>query len=177
MSQLNRQASDLAKVGSWEYDLVEDDLFWSEKVHRLHETDPDSFEPTIERAIDFYKEDHKSYVTDLIYKSIKEGAYLDYEAIVVSRSKKERWIRVIASPEYIEGKCVKLIGSFQDITDRKEAESRLQNLSDNIPGVVFQYYIHPDGTDEFKYVSKGAEKFGRIAQNKLQKTLIWYGIK
>jgi PAS domain S-box-containing protein len=179
LSQLNRQASDLAKVGSWEYDLVEDDLFWSEKVHRLHETDPDSFEPTIERAIDFYKEDHKSYVTDLIYKSIKEGAYLDYEAIVVSRSKKERWIRVIASPEYIEGKCVKLIGSFQDITDRKEAESRLQNLSDNIPGVVFQYYIHPDGTDEFKYVSKGAEKIWSYSPEQVTKDLdlVWDQIK
>jgi hypothetical protein len=40
--------------------------------------------------------------------------------------------------------------SFQD-NERKEAEVRLQSLADN-PGVVFQYLIYTDGTDNLKYV-------------------------
>ena len=126
LRQRNKQASDLAKVGSWEYDLIEDKLFWSHEVHRLHETDPNTFVPTKAGAIDFYKEEHKSYVANEIHKSITEGVYLDYEAAIISESKKERWVRVIASPEYIEGKCVKFLGCFQDITDQKEVEMALR---------------------------------------------------
>lgn len=158
LRELNRQTRELAKVGGWEYDLIENKLFWSNEVHRLHETDPNTFIPDVDKAIDFYKEECKAFVTDRIKKSITEGVYLDYEAIIITKGNKERNIRVIGNPEYIDGKCVKFFGSFQDITDRKEAEARLQNLSDNIPGVVYQYIIHPDGREEIRNVSKGAEK-------------------
>ncbi|WMN12264.1 PAS domain S-box protein [Marivirga salinae] len=179
LKQLNKQASNLAKVGSWEYDLIKDDLFWSDEVHRLHETDPSTFVPSVERAIDFYKEEHKSFVSDVIFKAIKEGGYLDYEAAIISKSKKEKWIRVIASPEYVEGKCVKFIGSFQDITDLKEANVRLQSLSDNIPGVVFQYLLLPDGTDEFRYVSKGSKRIWSYTPEEVMNDLdlVWDQIK
>src|SRR5690606_39055903 len=122
LRELNRQTRELAKVGGWEYDLIENKLFWSDEVHLLHETNPNTFVPDVNRAIDFYKEEHKSYDTDTIHKSLTNGVYLDYEAVIVTLSKKERWIRVIANPEHIDGKCVKFIGSFQDITDRKLAE-------------------------------------------------------
>lgn len=158
IKELNRQTRELSKVGGWEYNLIENNLFWSDEVHRLHETDPKTFIPDVNTAINFYKEEHKAYVTECITKSLKEGVYLDYEAIIINMSKKERWIRVIGNPEYENGTCVKFVGSFQDITDRKETEERLQNLSDNVPGVVYQYILHPDGSEEIKNVSKGAEK-------------------
>ena len=158
LREINRQTRKLAKVGGWDYDLLENKLFWSEEVHQLHETNPNTFIPDISKAIEFYKEEHKEHVTELINNSIANGTYLDYEAIIITKNKKERWIRVIANPEYIEEKCIKFTGSFQDITDRKEAEARLQNLSDNIPGVVYQYLIYPDNREEIRNVSKGAEK-------------------
>jgi len=157
LRELNRQANGLAKVGSWEYDLIKDDLFWSPEVYHLHDMEPGTFVPNVETAIDFYKEEHKSYVTDEVYKSLTEGVYLDYEAVIISRSKKEKWVRVIGSPEFIDGKCVKFIGYFQDTTEHREAEMRLQSLSDNLPGVVFQYVIYPDGTDKLLHVTDGAE--------------------
>ena len=179
LRQLNKQASNLAKVGSWSYDLIEGDLFWSDEVYQLHDMDPGTFVPNVETAIDFYKEEHKSYVSNEIYKSLTEGVYLDYEAVIISKSKKEKWVRVIGSPEFIDGKCVKFIGSFQDTTDRRVAESRLQSLSNNIPGVVFIYRLHPDGSDEFKYVSKGSEKIWGYSPEEVTENsdLIWNQVK
>lgn len=179
IKELNRQTRELAKVGGWEYDLMENNLFWSDEVHRLHETDPKTFIPDVNTAISFYKEEHKDYVTECITKSITEGVSLDYEAIIITKSNKERWIRVIGNPEYIEGKCVKFIGSFQDITDRKETEDRLENISDNIPGVVYQYIVHPDGQQEVKNVSKGVEKIWGYSANQIMSNinLAWDQIK
>jgi PAS domain S-box-containing protein len=175
----SKQASQLAKVGSWEYDMVKDKMFWSDEVHELHETNPESFVPTVSRAIEFYKEEYKSFVEEAVQKSISEGVYLDYEAVIISKSKKEKWLRVIGSPEFSEGICIKFIGSFQDITDRKEAESRLQSLADNLPGVAFQYVMYPDGKDELKYVSKGSDKvWGYSAKQAIENNqLIWDQMK
>lgn len=179
LKKLSSQANKLAKVGSWEYDLVNDDLYWSQEVHNLHETDPDHFKPTVEKAIGLYKEEFKPYVEKCINRSISEGIYLDYEAVIVTLSKKERWIRVIGSPEFNDGKCIRFIGSFQDITERKEAESRLQSLADNLPGVAFQYIIHPDGKDELKYVTKQALQIWGISADEAVRDnqLVWDQIK
>jgi hypothetical protein len=39
-------------------------------------------------------------------------------------------------------------------------------LSENLPGIVYQYHIKPDGTDSLHYVSKGVEKYGDLLLNK-----------
>jgi PAS domain S-box-containing protein len=45
----------------------------------------------------------------------------------------------------------------QDITEQKEREARLRDLSNSIPGVVFQFYVRPDGTYGNHFVSEHAE--------------------
>lgn len=179
LKKLSKQANELAKVGGWEYDLINDELIWSDEVHELHETNPETFTPEVERAIEFYKEEHKSFVEIAIQKSLTEGISLDYEAIIITKNQKERWVRVIATPEFSEGKCIRFIGSFQNITEQKEAESRLQSLADNLPGVVFQYVIHKDGRDELKYVSEGSKKvWGYSAKQVVENNqLVWDQIK
>lgn len=157
LRELNRQASTLAKIGSWELDYVGGNIYWSETVHELHETDPASFVPNLESGINFYREDFRPLVQAEVQNCISKGLPFDFEVILVTAKNNERWVRAIGRAEMIDGQCKRMFGSFQDIHDRKDAESRLQSLADNLPGVVFQYLIYPDGKDALKYVSKGSE--------------------
>jgi hypothetical protein len=59
---------------------------------------------------------------------------------------------------------------FSDINERKEAEVRLQSLADNLPGVVFQYLIYTDGTDNLKYVTREQRRCGDFLQRKYYRT-------
>lgn len=62
--------------------------------------------------------------------------------------------------------CV--IGVASDITDRKQLENSLRQseqkyrqLTENLPGVVYQYFLGADGTERFDYMSRQArELFG-----------------
>jgi hypothetical protein len=46
-----------------------------------------------------------------------------------------------------------------------------------LPGVVFQYLIYTDGTDNLKYVTKGKEVWGFSAEEVLENLqLVWDGI-
>lgn len=156
LRNLIQQTNNLAKIGSWEFNLESQEVYWSTEVHQLHETDAKTFVPNLELGLSFYREDFKESVLQHINKCIQKGDPFDYEAVIVTANKKERWVRSIGTAELRNGECQRVYGSFQDISERKEAEMRLQSLSDNIPGVVYQYVIAPDGTDSLKYVTKGS---------------------
>lgn len=162
LRELNAQASSLAKIGSWEVNIEKNTVFWSTMVHQLHETDPDSFTPDLGTAINFYREDFRPLVSGSIENSITTGVEFDFEAVIVTKKLKERWVRSIGNVEMVNGKAKRVYGSFQDISDRKEIEIRLQSFANNLPGVVFQYVVYPDGTDALKYVTKGAEEIWEL---------------
>ncbi len=153
LRELNRQAGRLAKIGSWEVDLVNQSVFWSDEVHHLHETDPESFLPNLETGINFYREDYQQLVKEKVEKCVATGEPFDFEAVLVTATKKELWVRVIGNGEFADGKCKRIYGSFQDINSLKESENRLLSLSENIPGVVYQYIMYPDGTDSMHHIS------------------------
>jgi PAS domain S-box-containing protein len=175
LRELNRQAGSLAKIGSWEIDLMNQSVFWSDEVHQMHETDPKSFFPDLKEAINFYRSDFHSLVNKSLENCISKGEPFDFESVLVTAQKKELWVRIIGKGEFVDGECTRIYGSFQDINDRKEAEIRLHSLADNLPGLVFQYLLCPDGTDSLKYVSKGAQNvWGFSAEEVLQNLqLVW----
>lgn len=179
LRELNSQASSLARIGSWELDVKEGKLFWTKMVHELHETDSETFIPDVAGGINFYREDFREMVGSSISKCIAEGVSFNFEAVLVTAKNNERWVRVIGSSEFLDGKCIRIFGSFQDIHDIKESENRLKSLANNLPGVVFQYVIHPDGTDSMRYVSKGAKEiWGYSSELAMSNNnLVWDQIK
>ncbi|WP_114748549.1 PAS domain S-box protein [Pleomorphovibrio marinus] len=179
LRELNAQAGSLAKIGSWEIDLEKDTVFWSKIVHQLHETDPGTFIPNLETAINFYREDFRAQVHSSIEKSITTEVGFDFEAVIVTKKLKERWVRAIGNVEFVHGKATRLFGSFQDITDLKESELRLQSFANNLPGVAFQYFLYPDGRDELKYVTDGAKKVWGFGADSVMEdnNLVWKQIE
>ncbi|MBC8769375.1 PAS domain S-box protein [Arenibacter sp. BSSL-BM3] len=179
LRELYQHTGRLAKIGSWEVDLVNQSVFWSSQVHRIHETDPNSFVPDLERVIDFYRTDFRETVRSCIKRCISSGESFDFEAVVITANKKERWIRAIGNSQFINGECKSIFGSLQDINDRKKAEFRLQSLADNLPGVVFEYLIYPDGTDIINYVTNGSKTvWGYSSEDVIENNhLVWDRIK
>ncbi|MCS4433018.1 PAS domain S-box protein [Aquiflexum gelatinilyticum] len=130
--ELLRQATSMAKIGSWEIDLHRGKIFWSDMVHELHETDPNSYELDWETAIHFYREDFHEVVTEKVSKCIEKGESFDFEAVIVTATRKERWVRVIGIGEFIEGKCQRIFGSFQDIDLPKSLELQILEILESI---------------------------------------------
>lgn len=175
LRELNREARNLAKIGSWEVNLKDKSVYWSDEVHKMHETDPKSFAPDFEEAIQFYRDDFHELVKLNITRCISTGEQSDFEAVLITAKKKEIWVRAIGNAEFINGKCKRIYGSFQDINDQKVSEIRLQSLANNIPGVVLQYLLYPDGTDTIKYITKGSQEvWGFSADEVIQNIqLVW----
>ncbi|REL37902.1 PAS domain S-box protein [Rhodohalobacter sp. SW132] len=121
LEQLLDQAYSVGRIGVWELDLKNNNVFWSTITKELHEVEPD-YEPELETAINFYKEGkNRALIQEAVSYAIEKGVPWDEELLIITAKGNERWVRAKGEPEVIEGQCRRIYGIFQDIHERKEA--------------------------------------------------------
>ena len=114
----------IAGVGGWELDLRTGTLTWTAQTYRIHEVDAD-FKPELATAVDFYPGAARGAIERAVATAIETGAEWDLELPFVTAKGREIWVRAVGAAERENGECVRLAGAFQDITERKCAESLL----------------------------------------------------
>ena len=179
LQELVEDANSLARIGGWEIDMVQQTMYWSDLVHKMHGTDPSSYTPNLAEGIRFYREDFREQVTAKVNHTKETGDPLDFEAIIITTQGKELWVRVSGRAEWYDGTCTRIFGSFQDIHDRKTTELTLESLRDDLPGVSFQYLRYPDGTDELRSVNKTSYEIWALSPERCMKdiSLVWDQIR
>lgn len=158
-------ASNLAKIGYWEVDLIKETIFWSDQVYKIYESDPITFTPSIELAINFYREDYRELAQSSFEQCIITGNPYDIEAVIVTANKKEIWVRTTAKAEIIDGVCLRVYGSFQDINDRKEAEESAYAAlieKNNILESISDNFYALDEDFRFSYMNESCSTFLRV---------------
>ena len=136
LEELLDQANQLAKIGSWEVDLINHRIYWSDITKEIHEVEKD-FVPNLEERIDFYKEgEHRRKIREAVERSIHVGESWDLELVLITAKGNERWVRAIGETEMVDGKPVRIYGSLQDIHSRKTAELKLQDRNRHIDAIA-----------------------------------------
>ncbi len=124
LEDLLDKATSLSKVGSFEVDFVNNQIFWSPMTKEIHDVEPD-FVPDIKGGIMFYKNGrNRNTITKAFEKAVEQNIPFDLELEIITAKGNERWVRVMAQPEFENGECIRLSGSFQDIDKIKQAESK-----------------------------------------------------
>lgn len=126
------KAYEIANIGHWELDLVNDELYWSKAVKNIHEVDP-NYEPDLETALEFYKEgEHRQEITRVVKNAIETGEPFEVELQIFTPNDNVKWVRVIGETEFHDGECKRIYGSTQDISERKEAFQERERILDRI---------------------------------------------
>lgn len=129
LETLLSKAYSLARIGSWEVNLVKNTIYWSDITREIHETGTD-YTPDLTSGINFYKEGYnRDLITLKVNEAIEFGKPWDVELKIITAKGNERWIRSIGETEFFNGRCVRIYGSFQDIDQRKKAEEKIKNIN------------------------------------------------
>ncbi len=142
--RLLQDASAMAQVGAWEFDPETSAIRWSEEVCRIHEV-PVGYSPSLEEGKSFYPPGARQTIEALLRRAIKTGLHWDIEVPLVTARGTEVYVRVIGRPEFHDGKCVRVVGCIQDVTERRQqdeiirrSESRNRALLAALPDYLMQ---------------------------------------
>src|SRR5690606_38964875 len=102
--------------------------------------------------------DYQNKVVNIITDAVNYRTSFDFEAPIITAKGNQLWIRAIGSTEFVDDACVRIYGSFQDINSKKETELLLKSITDDLPGVVFQYFVFPEGSNKLTSVSEASRK-------------------
>ncbi|NNF18297.1 MAG: PAS domain S-box protein, partial [Flavobacteriaceae bacterium] len=130
--ELLRMSQQVANVGGWEVDLINNRIHWSKITKDIHEV-PEDFEPDLETGINFYKEGKdREKIIKLVNRGIEKGKSWDVELRIITAKGNEKWVRAKGQPELIKGKCVRIYGTFQDIDAQKRATEEHAIISERL---------------------------------------------
>lgn len=141
-----KQAQDIADVGSWDLDVTNDDLRWSDNCYRIFGIQPG--EPvTYERFLDRVHPGDRAAV-DEAWNAALSGEPYDIEHRIQVDGE-TRWVREKAELEFDDdGAPQSGVGAVQDVTEQKERERALElfrDLVDHASDAI--YAIDPDTAD------------------------------
>ena len=130
--ELLQTAETVAKIGGWEVDLQKNSLYWTKTTKDIHEV-PEDFIPDLAQGINFYKEGiHREKITELVSAAIEEGKPWDTELIIITAKGNEIWVRAKGEVEAVNDKPIRIIGTFQDIDERKKIELAHEEISERL---------------------------------------------
>ena len=115
----------MAKVGGWEHDFTSGKAYWTKYTYIITGLDPDTPPPSFDDHFDFLPNDHRVIVKAHYDNAISELKSFNVEAKINNRTGKELWVKIYGEPVVKGGRCAKLRGFIQDITDIKTAELEL----------------------------------------------------
>ncbi len=164
----------LAGVGGWQLDLASSALSWSDETRRIHEVDAD-FKPSLDTAVGFYTAGARERVAQAVQRAIADGAPWDLELPLVTARGRSIWVHAQGEVEFDQGKPVRLVGSFQDISERRQLLERLadnerfvRQITDGLPMRV----AYVDKELRFRFVNlANCERFGRAREDILGRTV------
>jgi len=114
---LLKDKSEKSKIGSWEYNAVQDKLTWCKNTKIIHEVSED-YEPDIDSAINFYKEGYsRNTIAMAVDKAMSKGISWSETFQLITAKGKEISVIAAGKPVFKDDKFLGLIGTFQDITN------------------------------------------------------------
>ncbi len=120
------RAYQLAEIGHWEFDVKNKKRFWSDTVKSIHRVDHD-FDPNTEDTFPLIRDERdRNTLQEALNESIENGTPYETELKVQLPKGGERWIRIMWESEMENGECLRILGSIQDIHEKKQKEEELQ---------------------------------------------------
>ena len=164
-----KNAQDLGQIGDWEFDILSNNITWSDEMFKLYGRDPVLGPPSPEEEAGYYQPEQAKMLREYAAKALKEGRSFecDLEANIPKRGKVN--FHTIINPIRDEkGKVCKLAGTVQDITARKKMEE--ENI---LSGLKFKA-VFDGANDGILIADPGTKTF--VDGNKSISLLLGYSI-
>jgi diguanylate cyclase (GGDEF)-like protein/PAS domain S-box-containing protein len=134
-AELFAQTQSLAQIGGWEYSFGDGALVWTAQLYAIFDL-PAASGITLERMGKFFPSDARDRLLATI-ADVRRGVTVELDLRMTSAIGRRRWVRIVARPIHHGENVAGLIGTLQDVTERKLVEVALRSraLTDPLTGL------------------------------------------
>ncbi len=125
-----RLALQAARMGTWDWDLEQNRVVWSEETHEIFGTAPENFAGTYEAYLDLVAPEAREDTDRIVRSFLEEPSELgviQFDHPIVTSDGQRKWVeargRLFTNEE---GRFTRLIGVVADITESKRSEELLR---------------------------------------------------
>ncbi len=127
LSDKLNESQKIAMIGSWDWDLQSDKVWWSDETYRIFGVTPNEYIPGFKENTKFIHPDDSENYGKLFEHSLKTGEPLEYDVRLVLKEGLLKYCFAKGRVVYNNsGQPVRFTGTIMDITDRKRAEEYLK---------------------------------------------------
>ncbi len=126
------KAQQIAHFGSWEWDIRNNALAWSDEIYRIFGLQPKEFEPSYDAFLDRIHPDDREAVVNAVNTTVTYDKPYRIEHRIVRTDGEERIVQERGEVfRNKQGDAVHMVGTVHDITEQKRLEKELK-LADNV---------------------------------------------
>jgi PAS domain S-box-containing protein len=168
-----KMAQEIAHVGSWEYNVKEDEAVWSEELFQIFGLPPQRFGPSTMDYVALIYPDDREVINGTMEQMLFKGSPLskasfDYRIVRADGSLRtihsERMVREMSE----DNKPIRIVGIEQDITERKQIEQKLEDYAKNLERLVDERTKQLKDAERLAAIGQTAGMIGHDIRNPLQ---------
>jgi PAS domain S-box-containing protein len=171
------RAQEVAGMGSYRWDIVSNEVWWSDQFYRLLGMTPNEIVPSAETFLEFVHPDDRpdaEHRTAEIRAGRQPAGTLN-DVRIIRRDGAVRHFRLAREVEYAsDGRLARLVGVVRDITEEhdtgralRESRERLAVVAANMPGVVFQHRLTGSGAIACTFIGEGVRRLFGVAPEEI----------
>jgi PAS domain S-box-containing protein len=119
-------AQQVARIGSWEWEIETNRVSWSDELYRIFGLDTQTFDATYDAFLRLVHVDDRNHVAETIRTAVESQECFEHESRIIRSDGATRIVRchgeVVTNSG---GESVRLIGTCQDVTERRRAEEQI----------------------------------------------------
>ena len=170
------QAQRIANIGSWEWDIVTNDLAWSDQIYRIFGLAPQEFGASYPAFLERVHPEDRSHVEESVRRAIEERAPYSIDHRILLPDGEIRTVHEQGEVDFSPtGQPLRMLGTVQDVTALRKIEMDLQQSQEALSGILRispEAIIVCDAEMQISIFSGGAEEiFGYTASEVIGRTL------
>lgn len=144
------EAQEVARIGTWEWDLATGAVSWSDEMFRIHRAEPGSFPVTFEKSIELVPSEDRLRIRQQVDAALERARpnVPDIEYPIVFPDGETRHLYAKARLSIgSDGKPLRMLGIVQDVTERRAFE-REHRIADTLQEALLpRSFAHVDGLE------------------------------